>query len=107
LRIFTETENPPYFYFRCSSPTELESASHVSSLVMKVFTKFEDDMLWPSVAYLYSIIAADTLRDLWSFDLWHFDLGQWSPMRRGKFLLHIWNHWPRFDFPLHNYGATM
>jgi len=50
LRIFTEIENPPYFYIRYSSPTDLESASRVSPLVMKVSAKFEDDRLLPSVA---------------------------------------------------------
>jgi len=44
LRIFTETESPPYFYFQSSSPTDLKSASHVSPLTMKVSTKFEVDM---------------------------------------------------------------
>jgi len=45
LRIYTETEYTPYFYFRSSSPTDLENASLVSSLAMKVSTKFEVDSL--------------------------------------------------------------
>jgi len=33
----------PYFYFRSSWPSDLESVSHVSALAMKVSTKFEVD----------------------------------------------------------------
>jgi len=44
LRIFTEAERAPYFYFRSSSPTGLESVPRVAYLMMKVSTKFEVDM---------------------------------------------------------------
>ena len=51
-------ECPPYFYFRSSWPTDLESVSRDAHLVMKVSTKFEVDktirclviallLLWP------------------------------------------------------------
>ena len=47
--------------------TDLESAPRDAHLAMKVFTKFEVDTTLPS----YSVIAADTLRDLviLTFDL--------------------------------------
>jgi len=61
--------SPPYFYFRSNWPTDLESASHVSSLQMKVFTTFKVDTTIR--CYSYNVIAADTLRDLvtLTFDL--------------------------------------
>jgi len=39
LMIFTEAESLPYFYFRSSWPTDLESVSRVSLLAIS--TKFE------------------------------------------------------------------
>jgi len=73
--MFTETENPPYFYFWCSSPTDLESESHVYPLVMKVSTSLKMigyDHPLPS----YSFIAADTFCDLVTvtFDFFTFDI---------------------------------
>jgi len=44
-----------YFYFRPSSPTELESVSHVSSFTLKIFTNYP----LPS----YSFLATDMLRE--------------------------------------------
>jgi len=43
LWIFMETECPPYFYFWPNWPTDLESASHVPPLTIKVSTKFKVD----------------------------------------------------------------
>ena len=53
-------------YFQSSSPTELESVSHVSSFAMKIFTNYS----LPS----YSFLTADTLRELvaLTFDLFNF-----------------------------------
>jgi len=54
-------ECPPYFYFRSSWPTDLESVPRDAHLVMKVSIKFEADTI---IRSSYSVIAADTLRDL-------------------------------------------
>ena len=53
-----------------SWPTDLESVSRDVHLAVKVSTKFEVD-----TTIRYSVIAADTLRDLVTLT---FDLGQWS-----------------------------
>ena len=61
-------ECPPYFYFCSSWPTDLESVSRDAHLVVKVSTKLSwYDHPLPN----YSVIAADTLRDLvtLTFDL--------------------------------------
>ena len=51
-------ECQPYFYFRCSWPTELKSVSRVSPLFRQVWSWCDHPL--PS----YSVLAADRLRDL-------------------------------------------
>ena len=70
LLIFTEAEGPPYFYFRSSWPTDLEGVSLMYCVphhkkCYQVWSWYNHPL--PS----YSVIAADTLRDLVSltFDL--------------------------------------
>jgi len=51
--------SPPYFYFWCNWPTDLESASHVSALAVKVSTKFKVDttICWPVIALLRDLVT--------------------------------------------------
>ena len=76
----------PYFYFRSSWLTDLETVSHDAHLAMIVSTKFEVDT---TIRCL--VIAADTLRDL---DLWPFDFGPWSYMAG-----HVLNPSTKFEDP--------
>ena len=77
------TECPPYFYFRSSWPTDLESVSRDAHLAV---IRWYDHPL-PR----YSVITADTLRDL---DLWPFNVGQW-PYMAG----HVVNPSTKFEDP--------
>ena len=54
-------DNPSYFYFHIS--TDLESILHGSAPTAIISTKFEVDKT------IYCVLAADTLRDLVTFDL--------------------------------------
>jgi len=63
----------PYFYFRFSRPTDLESASQVSPLAMKVSTKFNvDTTIRCLVIELLLLIRYVTL---WP---WHLTFWPWS-----------------------------
>jgi len=65
-------ESPPYFYFRSTWPTDLESVSYILPLTMKIFTKFEADMTFRCRD---SILGVDTFRDLVTLN---FDYWPWS-----------------------------
>jgi len=64
-------ECAPYFYFRSSWPTDLESVSRDAHLAVTVSTKFEVNTTNDHRLPRYSVIAADMLRDLvtLTFDL--------------------------------------
>ena len=67
-------ECPPYFYFRSSRPTDLESVSHDVYLTMKVSTKFEVDTtirclviaLLLLICYLVTLTSGHTWQVTWS-----------------------------------------
>jgi len=60
-------ECPPYFYFRPTWPTDLQSVSRVSPLTMEISTQFEADttIRWLVIAFLLLIHDLVTL----TFDL--------------------------------------
>jgi len=83
LLIFTKAESTPYFYFRPSWPTDLESMSRVAYLMMKVCTKFGVDTtircpvivllllihyvtLWPRPLTFWPLVTGHTWRVTWS-----------------------------------------
>ena len=59
--------NVHHIYFRSASPTDLESASRVYPLTVKISTKFEVDVTIR--CHSDTVLAAHTLRDLEIFDL--------------------------------------
>jgi len=72
-----QAEYPPYFYFRSSWPTDLESVSRDAYLTMNVSTKFEvDTTIRCLVIALLLLIRYVTL---WPWPL-TFYLGDWSYM---------------------------
>jgi len=63
-------ERPPYFYFRSSSPTDLECVCHMFRPSGWKFSPTLESIR-PSVTYSYNFLVADALRDLvtLTFDL--------------------------------------
>ena len=86
-------DSAPYFYFRSSWPTDIESVSCDPYLTMKVSTKFEvDTTIRCLVIALYNCCWYVT----WpcDIDLWPFNLGHWSYMAG-----HVVNPSTKFEDP--------
>ena len=80
-------ECPPYFYFRSSWPTDLESVSRDAHLVVTVSTKFEVDTT------IRCLVIASLLLIRY-VTLWPFDFAQWWYM-----VGHVVNPSTKFDDP--------
>jgi len=77
------------FLLRSNWPTDLESASHVSPLAMKVSTKFKVDLIIRCLVIALSLLIRYVT--LWP---WPFDLGHWSYMAG-----HVVNLSSKFEDP--------
>ena len=88
-----KTTTSAYFYFRSSSPTELESVSHVSSL--KIFTNC------PLLSY--SFVAADTLRDLVTMTFVLLTLVSGHTVHGGLRGQPLHQVWRSYGYPFLNY----
>jgi len=59
-------ECPPYFYFRSTWPTDLESVSRVSPVTMKISTKFEVDMAIRCLVIVFLLLILYVILWPWS-----------------------------------------
>jgi len=92
--------SPPYFYFRFSWPTDLESASHVSPLAVKVSTKFEVDTTIRCLVIELLLL----IRYMTSWP-WHLTFSPWSLVihggSRGQSIHQVWRSLRLSVLPAH------
>ena len=88
-------EYPPYFYFRSSWPTDLESVSRDANLAVKVSTKFEVDMTIRCLVIALLLLIRYVTLWPWPLTFW-----PWSVVVHGRSCGHpLHQVWRSYSYP--------